>query len=601
MLHNLALLLAMEQWPWHGQFESPFLDLFRIPIVPSGQLVVNFTDGFITVPLQGASAALLALQSISPSISLLDLHPLSSSLPSFGPQLLLALTSSAHHRVRSQLTALALGNHTSWLIEQPPALNYCKNIQELAKMTLAGSTASAMVYHNLSASCQLPHQLTMVSAAALDEVLDVFIISRSLNVIVRDDAPHYSKLMRAMGMKCTEEGRWRRCAHPPEATVIAAAPAPVIVDSNFLTISSAVSLAFGEYPQEVRKDCSDYVWCHGSRLLQRIIRDLQRPKLCSEAKFLVVEPQNYGIGAMIHIAGGALLLAACTGRVLYFPHHHHPHAAAQVWQADGCRGASMGCYFQPVTHCELNESAMETWPELNDSNWQSLQQERIVRAGLGDILPTGPCTLCQAPRLFPFPAKLHAKDAFIGSELPLMAQAVRYLLRPLPWFMEEITRFLQSHFAAASLQRPFASLHVRYGDKQAEAPRKSLQAYMQMLQARRPDIRHVFLSTETSQVITTLRRDYPTYTFHALAYDRIESTDPTALRAAGQPHRAQNEFVAAFANLVVSVQADAFVGSLTSNWCRLINELQRTRGDGGRDYWTVDGSQFARCFMFQPT
>ena len=32
----------------------------------------------------------------------------------------------------------------------------------------------------------------------------------------------------------------------------------------------------------------------------------------------------------------------------------------------------------------------------------------------------------------------------------------------------------------------------------------------------------------------------------------------------------------------------SFVGSETSNWCRLIREMERTRGDGGVEYYSVD-------------
>ena len=44
-------------------------------------------------------------------------------------------------------------------------------------------------------------------------------------------------------------------------------------------------------------------------------------------------------------------------------------------------------------------------------------------------------------------------------------------------------------------------------------------------------------------------------------------------------------------------KADGFVGSLSSNWCAMIMHLERTRGDGGFDYHSVDiGSAFTSCF-----
>jgi hypothetical protein len=57
------------------------------------------------------------------------------------------------------------------------------------------------------------------------------------------------------------------------------------------------------------------------------------------------------------------------------------------------------------------------------------------------------------------------------------------------------------------------------------------------------------------------------------------------------------EFVMSMANLYISIHADFFVGTLTSSWCSLINSLQRTRGDGGIDYNSLDyGSSYTVCF-----
>jgi hypothetical protein len=58
-----------------------------------------------------------------------------------------------------------------------------------------------------------------------------------------------------------------------------------------------------------------------------------------------------------------------------------------------------------------------------------------------------------------------------------------------------------------------------------------------------------------------------------------------------------SEFIYSMANLYVSVEAQGFVGTLTSNWCALIEHLERTRGDGGAEYYSVDrGSAHTVCF-----
>ena len=58
------------------------------------------------------------------------------------------------------------------------------------------------------------------------------------------------------------------------------------------------------------------------------------------------------------------------------------------------------------------------------------------------------------------------------------------------------------------------------------------------------------------------------------------------------------ELIYSFANLYIAADgADAFVGSLSSSWCSMMNVLQRTRGDGGVDYLSADhGSKFTSCF-----
>lgn len=166
-----------------------------------------------------------------------------------------------------------------------------------------------------------------------------------------------------------------------------------------------------------------------------------------------------------------------------------------------------------------------------------------------------------------------------------MAPLIRYILRPRKWFSDEVQKFIESQ--KVLLKKPFASIHVRYGDKYLEAPPMPFEQHISSILSAK-HIRNIFVSTETEIVLKKLPEMYPRYLFFNLSYNRIETTNP------GQLDRTQrqSEFVAAFANLYISIQ----VGSLSSNWCRLIHELERTRGDAGHDYHGVDGSQHSRCF-----
>ena len=92
--------------------------------------------------------------------------------------------------------------------------------------------------------------------------------------------------------------------------------------------------------------------------------------------------------------------------------------------------------------------------------------------------------------------------------------------------------------------------------------------------------------------------EYPQYRFHFLNFRRLEYLD-LGLKDPNVYCRTDYiyEFLMSMANLYVAAEAYGFVGSLTSNWCAMIMHLERTRGDGGYDYLSVDrGSAFTTCF-----
>ena len=90
-------------------------------------------------------------------------------------------------------------------------------------------------------------------------------------------------------------------------------------------------------------------------------------------------------------------------------------------------------------------------------------------------------------------------------------------------------------------------------------------------------------------------RVYPDLRIYSLRYPRIEFLQlQNNFQTGGQDF--VQEFAFSMANLFVSVQADAFIGTLSSNWCRLIQNLEHTRGDGGVGYVAVDrGSHYTSC------
>lgn len=159
-------------------------------------------------------------------------------------------------------------------------------------------------------------------------------------------------------------------------------PKTVPEQNNLKTVS-----ALSTFPLALQNSCQEPLWCNASISIQKEVDAWQNPsqEKCQDSKFLVYEPLNYGIGSMIHIAATGLSLAICTGRILYYPKQTSVH---NIWRSKGCDSTSLDCYFEDITSCRLDEKVFPILPTLNASNWQQLQNTKIVRIGISD-LPSG--------------------------------------------------------------------------------------------------------------------------------------------------------------------------------------------------------------------
>ena len=108
-----------------------------------------------------------------------------------------------------------------------------------------------------------------------------------------------------------------------------------------------------------------------------------------------------------------------------------------------------------------------------------------------------------------------------------------------------------------------------------------------------PHVRNIFISTETQDIIDYLQGVYKDYNFYQLNYTRTQNL---ALWEIYPEMDYVYEFILSIANLYVAVEADGFIGTLTSNWCIVIQSLEHTRGDGGSTYHSMDtGSSYSMC------
>eukprot|EP01036_Dinobryon_divergens_P027108 gene27108-35827_t len=406
--------------------------------------------------------------------------------------------------------------------------------------------------------------------------------------------------------------------------------------------------------------CGEPIFCGHTRVFQRRLLAWQYPDLaasapsrirqwprrsCDTAKFLVFEPpsENHGLGSMLEVVAAAFRKAICLDRILVLQPLVTLQALAMLkWLHPGCRGNVFECYFQPISGCVVTAEEIERAKQLNHTSTNGdffdaypLRDERVLL--LHGLPVSDPCGLCmdQWPMnghffdgLFvmgvskPIPPEeaVHASEdsepghhyrAFMESSRQVwIGQFLRFLMRPRPWLTQTLQQAVKLSMVSpaidghgdrlswSSFPTSFLSMHVRFGMKAMEVDLHPLNRYMTIAQRKVPYIRDVFVSTETEAVIETLVREYPSYRFHFLKYRRLEFLD-LGLRFPDHYQRTDYvyEMLMSLANLYVAVEADGFVGSLSSNWCAMIMHLERTRGDGGFDYHSVDsGSAFTSCF-----
>ncbi|CAI7819296.1 unnamed protein product, partial [Closterium sp. NIES-53] len=143
------------------------------------------------------------------------------------------------------------------------------------------------------------------------------------------------------------------------------------------------------------------------------------------------------------------------------------------------------------------------------------------------------------------------------------------------------------------LPRPIVSVHVRQGDKAGEMrllPLRAFVASAQHMRRNAPNLNHVWLSTEMQSVIEEAKEQHRDWTFLFTQNPRQEGA------------MTMHEYEAAvgadvlvglsFVNLIIASQCDYFVGTLGSNWNRLIDELRCTNGRLFSGYLALNHGQW---------
>lgn len=315
---------------------------------------------------------------------------------------------------------------------------------------------------------------------------------------------------------------------------------------------------------------------YGTVAAQHAIWMHQHPSSCHDKKFLVYEAlgRDHGIGSVVHVLSIALQAALNMDRILLLA----PQPQFEWVQGHYCEGMETldECYFEPLSSCTILD-ALGDAQELNIETYTN-NSARVLRSA---VMPMG-------SNLLPFlmndtPLMFHSllKSGSVSSKFYYWwrAQSSAYLIRPTLRTVRELDRRRESVFRGQRIEPGTISVHVRHGDKWKENKleddstffRKAealVAAQQQVLQ------RRVFLSTEDHQTVRFFgqQRNW-TVQYTEVKREADPNTGPEDFAA---KIGWDEEFLNSLLSLQLALDCDGFVGAMTSNWNRLIDELRST-------------------------
>ena len=171
------------------------------------------------------------------------------------------------------------------------------------------------------------------------------------------------------------------------------------------------------------------------------------------------------------------------------------------------------------------------------------------------------------------------------------AQSAAYIVRPNAATRNEIAARRRRMFGGERIRPGTISVHVRHGDKGEETELVEDGVYLRVAQ----ELRHaqgnltladterlrqqIFLSTEDPQTVATFDAQ-PEWDVQSVSLMRGAPADMTALEQTREIMHTMmdpyEDMLNSLLNLDLALQCDAYVGTLSSNWCRLIDELRST-------------------------
>lgn len=289
---------------------------------------------------------------------------------------------------------------------------------------------------------------------------------------------------------------------------------------------------------------------------QRWIQNWQNPKDCAAVKIgLIAAYHHGGIGSTMHYVNHVFLAGLSQGYVMVYD--NGPRPVYNFPWAD-CDLDSPDCYFLPVSNC------------TDPTKWKHL-------------------TIFK-PEYPPRPHLISQWERFRGFAYAWQrSQTMKYLMRPNAAMVQHVTAAAKEIFPNG-IPRPMAAMFVRWTDKGTESPVFNVTSYFDILDpvATSLGVKDVYIGSDDPRAPALIREQYGSrYAVYNLKAIRTFSylQDFNHMNASSKGE----QFRFALVDLYVQAHADVHVGTLSSNWCRMVDELRSAVGKTKTPFLDVDG------------
>ena len=316
---------------------------------------------------------------------------------------------------------------------------------------------------------------------------------------------------------------------------------------------------------------------------QQLIWDTQHPDDCASAQFVLSNghwhPRGNGIGSIMHVTGTHLGGAVELGRVFLFNER-----SGEEWTDAATCGTvrNWGCFFRAPSHCTLAHA------HANNSQEDSLGG--IVPAPLRQALYDAIPDISDAAAKYWWRAQsvayiMRLNDATLARVRQLREDAAMISLWPRDREDGSAGGAL-SAAAAAKLPLPAGAIHahIRHGDKYTEMVLQGTARYtnasVDLALAQPFTLRRIlYISTEDAAVLgeaeAHLAGSPGGGPWSVISYRiRRSNTGPLTQLLDLGADTAGNTTISHLQQMVMSMEADAWVGTRGSNWNRLLDELR---------------------------